>query len=138
MQSAAGALAGPVSSRVACSPEPEDVAARPASPSAFTPPLALCFKGRSILKVMAVEVQYSSKPYKYLHEKAARLPLLPVNNNRTLEKGGRRLCSLAVGTFDVVAGGGVEYGDAQVLVDQLPHGSAFNLFRRDHVVGEHK
>lgn len=56
-------------SRAACSSELEDVEAPPASPSDFTSPLALCFKGRSILKVMAVEVQYSSNPYKYLNEK---------------------------------------------------------------------
>lgn len=40
-----------------------------ASTSGFTSPLGPCFKGRSILKVMAVEVQYSSNPYKYLDDK---------------------------------------------------------------------
>lgn len=95
-----------MSSRAACSSELEDAAAPPASPSDFTSPLALCFKGRSILKVMAVEVQYSSNPYKYLKEKAFRLPLLPTNNKRIFgERGRRRVCLLAVGTFDVVAGG---------------------------------
>lgn len=94
-----------MSSRAACSSQPDDVAAPPASPSDLTSPLALCFKGRSILKVMAVEVQYSSNPYKYLREKTFR-SLLLINTDGILEqRARRRVCLLAVGTFDVVAGG---------------------------------
>lgn len=62
-----------MSSGAACSSELEDVAAPPASPSVLASPLALCFRGRSILKVMAVEVQYSSNPYKYLNEKNSQM-----------------------------------------------------------------
>lgn len=36
---------------------------------------------------------------------------------------------LAVSTFDIVAGSCVEHRDAQVLVDLLPNGAAFNLLR---------
>lgn len=40
-----------------------------AAASGLASPLGACLRGRSILKVMAVEVQYSSNPYKYLAEK---------------------------------------------------------------------
>lgn len=67
LQTAACALQGSPSSRPVWSSELEDVAAvPPAPPSGFASLLGPCFKGRSILKVMAVEVQYSSNPYKYL------------------------------------------------------------------------
>lgn len=52
-----------------CSSELDDGGAvPPVSSSDFTSPLGPCFKGRSILNVMAVEVQYSSNPYKYLQD----------------------------------------------------------------------
>lgn len=54
-------------------------------------------------------MQYSSNPYKYLNEKTLRLLLRLINNDRTFEergeRGRRRGCLLAVGTFDVVARG---------------------------------
>lgn len=69
LQTTDGALLGSPSVWAFCSSELADAGAvPPASPSDFTSPLGTCFKGRSILKVMAVEVQYSSNPYRYLHE----------------------------------------------------------------------
>lgn len=55
----------------------EEVTGAPlASPSDFTSPLGACFKGRSILKVMAVEVQYSSNPLRYLRDQTSRVKIL--------------------------------------------------------------
>lgn len=69
MQTAACALRGSPSGGPVRSSASVDAAAGLAAPaSGFTSPFGACLRGRSILKVMAVEVQYSSNPYKYLAE----------------------------------------------------------------------
>lgn len=69
MHTAACALRGSPSGGPVRSSASVDAAAGLAAPvSGFTSPLGACLRGRSILKVMAVEVQYSSNPYKYLAE----------------------------------------------------------------------
>lgn len=114
---------GSASSGDVCSSELGDLAAiPPSSPSDFTSPLGPCFKGRSILKVMEVDVQYSSNPYKYLHNKTfivkpANIPghlevLMQQKNTEnkhvhkiTEEDCRHHLYVLAVSTFYIVASG---------------------------------
>ncbi|TNN62674.1 hypothetical protein EYF80_027115 [Liparis tanakae] len=84
-------LQGSPSTGTFCSSELEEVTgAPPAWPSDFTSTLGACFKGRSIRKVMAVEVQYSSNPLRC----------------KSFEQLWRQtLHVLAVSTFDIVASG---------------------------------
>lgn len=135
LQTAACALRGSPSAWSVRSSGSADTAAGLAAPaSGFASPLGACLRGRSILKVMAVEVQYSSNPYKYLAEErrqeksvqhsclqwCERLKLHPYGRSanckldekeqklRLLDKRQLEAASgnsLAVSTFDIVASG---------------------------------